>query len=243
MKKAVGFTILGVSLIVLLVLRFNNVRADDLETGTLKADNVIEELVEVIEEDDEIIEETVKEEVTVEIETEKEIEDVEIEDVEIVEEQSIDLPVTGNTQAVRETPQAVQAQEPAAPRRQEVQQTPPVQEAPEVEQVSEPVVVKPEVPATPKYTPNSLYINGEKVAGIVSGNVVTGISSIPVGTVMITDASGEGRNVTVGAPFEVSASNTRFDSGDDVSVLLNGNAGVVFILQQNEFVRLVAQGY
>lgn len=100
--------------------------------------------------------------------------------------------------------------------------------------------------ARPKYAPNSVYINGAKVPGSVNGNVVTGVSSsvIKAGSVMITDGSGNGRTVSIGAQYEVSkVDNRTFDTDEDMTAILQGSYGVVFISSINSYVNLVAQGY
>lgn len=100
--------------------------------------------------------------------------------------------------------------------------------------------------ARPKYAPNSVYVNGAKVPGSVNGNVVTGINSsvMNAGSVMITDGSGNGRTVSLGAQYEVSkVDNRTFDTDEDMTAILQGSYGVVFIESINSYVNLVAQGY
>ena len=100
--------------------------------------------------------------------------------------------------------------------------------------------------ARPKYAPNSVYVNGAKVPGSVNGNVVTGINSsvMKAGSVMITDGSGNGRTVSIGAQYEVSkVDNRTFDTDEDMTAILQGSYGVVFISSINSYVNLVAQGY
>lgn len=102
-----------------------------------------------------------------------------------------------------------------------------------------------ELAKAPKYAPNSVYLNGTKVSGNVNGNVVSGVGEnvLNAHSVMITDSSGNARTVGVGAIYTVNENNTRLDTGQNVSVILNGNAGVVFIQTVNANIKNVAQGY
>lgn len=99
--------------------------------------------------------------------------------------------------------------------------------------------------AKPKYEPNSVYVNGQKVGATVDGSIihVSDSSIFNASSVMITDASGNGRTVSVGATYDVDNNNITMATNEDVSAIMNGSYGYVFIQRSNQYVRKVAQGF
>lgn len=99
--------------------------------------------------------------------------------------------------------------------------------------------------AKPKYAPNSVYVNGQKVGATVSGSIVhvSDSSIFNASSVMVTDANGNGRTLSVGATYDVDNNNVTMATNEDVSAIMNGSYGYVFIQRSNQYVRKVAQGF
>ena len=82
--------------------------------------------------------------------------------------------------------------------------------------------------------PYSIYVNGTKVSGSLSGNVYSGVSSsaFTAGTVEVTDGAGNPYTLHTG---EVGYARNGVDVnyGDNVEATLNGSYGIVFTQAQS----------
>lgn len=82
-------------------------------------------------------------------------------------------------------------------------------------------------------SPYSIYVNGTKVSGSLSGNVYSGVSSsaFTAGTVEVTDGAGNPYTLSTG---EVGYARNGVDVnyGDNVEATLNGSYGIVFTQNQ-----------
>ena len=82
-------------------------------------------------------------------------------------------------------------------------------------------------------SPYSIYVNGTKVSGSLSGNVYSGVSSsaFTAGTVEVTDGAGNPYTLHTG---EVGYARNGVDVnyGDNVEATLNGSYGIVFTQAQ-----------
>ena len=83
-------------------------------------------------------------------------------------------------------------------------------------------------------SPYSIYVNGTKVSGSLSGNVYSGVSSsaFTAGTVEVTDGAGNPYTLHTG---EVGYARNGVDVnyGDNVEATLNGSYGIVFTQAQS----------
>lgn len=87
--------------------------------------------------------------------------------------------------------------------------------------------------ARTRKSPNSIYVNGTKVSGSLSGNVYSGVSSsaFTAGAVEVTDGAGNPYTLSTG---EVGYARNGVDVnyGDNVEATLNGSYGIVFTQAQ-----------
>lgn len=99
--------------------------------------------------------------------------------------------------------------------------------------------------AKPKFAPNSVFVNGQKVQGNVSGNIVSNVTNavFNAGQVVISDANGNGRTVNVGIAIEVDNNDFDFVTNQNKGSILSGYHGVVFVTRTDDYTRKVSQGY